>query len=211
VVIALLPAATAVMAVIRGKERPSLSFWVIAGIGAAVALVFASLQGGEFSAPTFSDLLIFGAVIAAAIGYAEGGLLARELGSWQTVSWALVLAGPLMVVLTVVAITQQPLSATPTQWAAFGYLAVVSMFLGFVAWYRGLAIGPIARVSQVQLVQPVITIVWAAVLLGEVLTWSTILGGVAVVICAAIAVRVRSNRPAFLLTTDVNTERHRSR
>lgn len=77
------------------------------------------------------------------------------------------------------------------QWAAFGYLAVVSMFLGFFAWYRGLAIGPIARVSQIQLIQPVLTICWAALLLGEALTWPTVLGGLAVILCAAAAVRVR--------------------
>jgi drug/metabolite transporter (DMT)-like permease len=121
------------------------------------------------------------------------------------VSWALVLASPLMVVLTVVAIAQQPVNATATQWAAFGYLGVVSMFLGFVAWYRGLAIGPIARVSQVQLVQPVITIVWAALLLGEVLTWSTIFGGLAVVLCAAIAVRVRLKPPLATTPPSVGT------
>ena len=88
----------------------------------------------------------------------------------------------------------QPPSATPIQWAALGYLAVVSMFLGFFAWYRGLAIGPMAQVSQVQLVQPVLTIVWAALLLGEELTWSTILGGGAVILCASIAVRIRMSR-----------------
>lgn len=195
VVIALLPAATAVMAVIRAKERPPVSFWVMAVIGALVAVVFASMQGGGFAQLTLSDLLLFGAVIAAAIGYAEGGLLARELGSWQTVSWALVLAVPLMVVLTIVASVQQPPAGTPVQWAAFAYLAVVSMFLGFFAWYRGLAIGPMAQVSQVQLVQPVLSILWAALLLQEALTWSTILGGIAVILCASIAVRVRLNRP----------------
>ena len=179
------------MAVVRGRERPPLSFWTMATIGAAVAIGFASLQGGGFAQLTLSDLLLFGAVVAAAIGYAEGGMLARELGSWQTVSWALVVSAPLMVVLMIVAITQHPLDATPTQWAAFAYLAVVSMFLGFVAWYRGLAIGPIAQVSQVQLVQPVITIVWAALILREELTWTTVLGGVAVVLCAGLAVRVR--------------------
>jgi len=194
VVIALLPAATAVMAVVRGRERPPLSFWTMAAIGAAVAIGFASLQGGGFAQLTLSDLLLFGAVIAAAIGYAEGGMLARELGSWQTVSWALVISSPLMVVLMIVAIDQQPLDATPTQWASFAYLAVVSMFLGFIAWYRGLAIGPIAQVSQVQLVQPVLTILWAALILREELTWSTVLGGVAVVLCAGFAVRVRARR-----------------
>ncbi len=191
VVIALLPAATAVMAVIRGRERPPLSFWVLAALGAVAALVFASVQGGGIGRLEWADLLLFGAVIAAAIGYAEGGLLARDLGAWQTISWALVLAAPVMGVLAVLSAVQQPPTASPIQWAAFGYLAAVSMFLGFFAWYRGLAIGPMARVSQVQLVQPVLSILWAALLLGEQITVPTVLGGLAVIACAGIAIRIR--------------------
>jgi len=194
VVIALLPAATAVMAVLRGHERPARSFWVFAALGALAAIVFAALQGGGFGHLHWSDLLLFGAVIAAAVGYAEGGLLARELGSWQTVSWALVLAAPLMIVLTTISVMQQPPTGTPVQWLAFAYLAVVSMFLGFFAWYRGLAIGPMAQVSQVQLVQPVMSILWAALILREQLTWPTIMGGVAVILCAGLAVRTRLGR-----------------
>ena len=196
VVIALLPAATAVMAAIRGKERPPKSFWTMAAVGAVTALVFAMLHGGDFGRLNWSDLLLFGAVAAAAVGYAEGGMLSRELGSWQTVSWALVIASPLMIVLTVVSMIHQPPAGTPIQWAALSYLAVVSMFLGFFAWYRGLAIGPMAQVSQVQLVQPVLSIMWAALLLGEELTWSTILGGGAVIVCAGVAVRIRLDRKA---------------
>jgi len=195
VVIALLPAATAVTAALRGSERPPASFWAMAAVGAVAATAFAALQGEGPGGPHWPDLLLFGAVAAAAVGYAEGGLLARELGAWQTVSWALVLSAPLMAVLTAVAVVRQPPSGTPVEWAAFAYLAVVSMFLGFFAWYRGLAIGPMARVGQVQLVQPVMTIGWAALLLHEQLTWPTVLGGAAVVACAAIAVRVRL-RPA---------------
>jgi drug/metabolite transporter (DMT)-like permease len=191
VVIALLPAATAVMAVLRGHERPPMSFWIMAGLGASVAVVFAALPGGGFSGLRWSDLLFFGAVVAAAIGYAEGGLLARELGAWPTISWALVLAAPLMIALSAVSLAQQPPTGTPVEWAAFAYLAVVSMFLGFFAWYRGLAIGPMVQVSQVQLVQPVMSICWAAVLLHEKLSWTTILGGVAVIACAASAIRAR--------------------
>jgi len=191
VVVGLLPAATAVMAVIRGRERPARSFWVFALLGAAAAIVFASAQHGGTGALQWSDLLLFGAVVAAAVGYAEGGLLARELGSWQTVSWALIIAAPLMLVLTIVSVAQQPPTATPVEWLAFAYLAVVSMFLGFFAWYRGLAIGPMAQVSQVQLVQPVMNIAWAALLLGEPVGWATLLGGVAVVACAGLAVRTR--------------------
>ncbi|TQM82977.1 EamA-like transporter family protein [Saccharothrix saharensis] len=194
VVIALLPAATAVMAVVRGQERPPSLFWGTVVAGVVAALAFASSSGGGFGPPSWSDVLLFGAVATAAVGYAEGGLLARELGSWQTVSWALVLSSPVMITLAVVSAVQRPPAGTATQWAAFGYLAVVSMFLGFFAWYRGLAIGPMARVSQVQLVQPVLGIGWAALLLRERLTWPTVLGGVAVVLCAAVAVRVRLDR-----------------
>ncbi|WP_310114369.1 DMT family transporter [Pseudarthrobacter oxydans] len=191
VVIALLPAATATAAVIRERERPPVAFWLVSGVGALAVTVFASAQSGGLGVILWADLLLLGSVAAAAVGYAEGGLLARELGSWQTISWALVLASPLMLILAAASASQQPPSATPVQWAAFGYLAVVSMFLGFFAWYRGLAIGPIARVSQIQLIQPVLTICWAALLLGEALAWSTVMGGLAVILCAAAAVRVR--------------------
>ena len=191
VVIAILPAATAVMAVLRGHERPPRSFWIFAALGAVVALVFASIQGGGFGHLGWADLLLFGAIISAAIGYAEGGLLSRELGSWQTVSWALVLSAPVMLVLTIVSIAIEPPHATPIEWTAFAYLAAVSMFLGFFAWYRGLAIGPMAQVSQVQLIQPVMTIGWAALILHEQLTLPTVLGGLAVIVCAALAVRTR--------------------
>ena len=194
VVIGLLPAATAVAAVLRTKERPSRSFWLFAALGAVVAIAFAALQNGGLGGLHPSDLLLFGAVLAAAVGYAEGGLLARELGAWQTVSWALVLSAPLMIALTSVALASGPPQATPLQWLAFAYLAVVSMFLGFFAWYRGLAIGPIAQVSQIQLVQPVLSILWAGILLHEQLGGATILGGLAVILCAALAVRTRQPR-----------------
>lgn len=195
VVIALLPAATAVAAVLRARERPHRSFWLAAGLGVIAAVVFAALQGGGLGALHLSDLLLFGAVVAAAIGYAEGGLMARELGPWQTVSWALVVSFPLMAVLTAWSVVQDQPSGTAVQWAAFGYLGVVSMFLGFFAWYRGLAIGPMAQVSQVQLSQPVMTIGWAALLLHEKLTWPTALGGLAVIACALLAVRSRNKVP----------------
>lgn len=201
VVIALLPAATATMAVLRGHERPPVAFWVVAAVGALAAMGFASAQWGGLGQLRWADLLLFGAVVAAAIGYAEGGLLARELGAWQTVSWALVLCAPLMVVLATVSATRHVPTATGVQWAAFAYLGVVSMFLGFFAWYRGLAIGPMAQVSQVQLVQPVLSISWAALLLGEVLTWVTVVGGLVVISCAGAAVRVRLGRRARTSST----------
>jgi drug/metabolite transporter (DMT)-like permease len=191
VVVAVLPATTAALVVLRTGERPRPTFWLLAALGAVAALGFAMLQGGGGGGLHRADLLLFLAVLTAAASYAEGGLLSRELGPWQTVSWALVLSSPLMLVLTAASVANQAPVATGAQWSAFGYLAVVSMFLGFFAWYHGLAIGPMAQVSQVQLVQPVLTIAWAVLLLHEHVTWPTLAGGSAVVLCAALAVRTR--------------------
>jgi drug/metabolite transporter (DMT)-like permease len=190
-VIGLLPAATAVMAVVRCEERVPAAFWTFAALGAAAVALFAGLQNGGLGSWQWSDVLLFGAVLAAAVGYAEGGLLARELGAWQTVSWALLLSGPLMIVLTVVAIAEDAPEAAPRQWLAFAYLSAVSMYLGYFAWYRGLAIGPMASLSQAQLIQPVLSMLWAGLLLGEQLTWPTLLGGLVVIGCARAAVRAR--------------------
>jgi drug/metabolite transporter (DMT)-like permease len=191
VVIALLPAVTAVVAVLRAGERPGPAFWFFSVAGAIAAVVFALLHGGGLGELHGADLLLLGAVVAGAVGYAEGGLLAREIGSWQTVSWALVLSAPLMLTLSGVAVARQAPSGTAVEWACFGYLSAVSMYLGFFAWYRGLAIGPMARVSQVQLVQPVLSICWAGLLLGEQIGWLTFAGGLAVIACAGGAVRSR--------------------
>lgn len=195
VVIAVLPAMTAVVVVLRSRQPPATAFWVFAGLGALASVTFALLGSGGSVGLHAADLLLLGAVLAAAVGYAEGGLLAREVGAWQTVSWALVLASPVMLTLTAWAVAQQPPTATPTEWACFGYLSVVSMYLGFFAWYRGLAIGPMATVSQAQLVQPVLSIGWAALLLGEHVTWPTFVGGLAVILCAGGAVRLRLAAP----------------
>lgn len=191
VVIALLPAATAGAAVVRVRERPPRTFWIASTVGAVAAVGFAVLQGGGLGQVGSADLLLFGAVVAAAVGYAEGGLLARELGAWQTVSWALVISAPVMLVLTISAVVRHPPQAGATEWAAFAYLGLMSMWLGFFAWYRGLAVGPMAQVSQIQLTQPVMTIAWAGLLLGEEITPLTVLGGAVVILCAALAVRSR--------------------
>lgn len=191
VVIGLLPAATAVVAVIRTNERVPGRFWVFAFLGAVAVVSFASVAAGEFGHFEWADLLLVGAVITSAIGYSEGALVSRELGSWQTISWTLVIWSPVMIGMTIASLAIEPVVATPTQWAAFIYLGAVSMYLSFFGWYRGLAIGPITTVSQVQLIQPVLSIVWAALLLGEVITIEIAVGGAVVIACAALAVRTR--------------------
>lgn len=192
VIIAVLPAATAVATVLRTGERPTARFWWSVLAGALAVAMTAGLQGGSGFAVEWADAWLVAAVLSAAVGYAEGGMLARELGAWQTISWALALLAPVMLTLAVVAARVEPPHASPAQWAAFGYLGAVSMFAGFVAWYHGLALGPMAQVSQVQLTQPVMTLTWATLLLHERPAPVTLLGGVAVVLCTAGAVRSRT-------------------
>ncbi|MEY5017666.1 MAG: hypothetical protein RL431_715 [Actinomycetota bacterium] len=196
VIIGLLPAMTAVAAVLRGRERPTRMFWVAAGLGAVSVVGFSAIthEGGAGVSP--ADLLLVAAVLCAAIGYAEGGLLSREIGSWQTISWALVVALPFMVPLTIVSLDGFTWNVTPQAWLGFGYLTAVSMFLGFFAWYRGLAIGPMTRVSQIQLVQPVLTILWAALFFGEKVDLLVWCAAATVVMWATLAVRARINASA---------------
>jgi drug/metabolite transporter (DMT)-like permease len=193
VVIGLLPAATAAIAVIRTREHVSARFWVAALAGAAAVTAFIAHANAGLGAFRPADLWLGAAVLLAAIGYAEGGLLARTLGSWQTICWALLLALPVMAAFTARAAAAQSVAAGPRAWVAFAYLSLVSMFLGFFAWYRGLAIGPMAQVSQVQLIQPVLSLMWAALIVGEPLHAPIAISAGAVVACAAYAVRARSS------------------
>lgn len=193
VIVGLLPTMTAVVAVTLTRERPGLRFWIGASAGAAATVVFAFVAHGGTSGGGVDDLYLICAVLLGAIGYAQGGILARELGAWQTICWALVLALPVMAVVSARSIhLHPPTDITTAQWSAFAYLCGVSMFLGFFAWYRGLAIGPMTVVSQTQLVQPVLSVAWSALLLGEALSLGVVGGGLAVIACAAFTVRSRT-------------------
>lgn len=196
VAIAALPAATAAVTVLRTKERAGVRFWCAAALGTVAATTAGVLHsGGTGGGLHAADPLLLAAVATGAVGYAEGGLLSRDLGSWQTICWALVLGLPVMTVLSVASALDSWAAwwAVDTDsWAAFGYLSLVSMFLGFFAWYRGLALGPMLQVSQVQLVQPLLSIAWAALLLREHVTLPTLLSGLLVIVCAATAVRARN-------------------
>ena len=182
----LLPLATALYAALRGYERPSKGFWLVALLGTGLVLVFALSQGG--GALQRADLLMFGAVVAAAAGYAEGGRLARRLGGQEVICWALVLAAvPAAVLLLTLEGDQLGRLATAglASWLAFGYITVFSMFIGFFFWYRGLALGGVAKVGQVQLLQPFLSLAGAAVLLGETLTPANV--GFALAVIATVA------------------------
>ena len=182
----LLPLATALYAALRGYERPSKGFWLVALLGTGLVLVFALGQGG--GTLQHADLLMFGAVVAAAAGYAEGGRLARRLGGQEVICWALVLAAiPAALLLLTLPGDRLARLATagPASWLAFGYVTVFSMFIGFFFWYRGLALGGVAKVGQVQLLQPFLSLAGAALLLGETLTLANV--GFALAVIATVA------------------------
>jgi drug/metabolite transporter (DMT)-like permease len=189
VVIGLLPGATAVCAVLRAGERPSRSFWLASGAGAICIGAFALSRGDGRISP--ADLLLFGALAAGAIGYAEGGRLAREMPGWRVISWALVFTGPISIPVTLVLLVTGDPHWSGKALVGFGYVTLVSMFLGFFAWYAGLGRAGIARASQVQLAQPILTLGWSALLLGEHLDAATALAAVAVLGCVVWTQRTR--------------------
>jgi drug/metabolite transporter (DMT)-like permease len=191
VVIAVLPAATALVAVVRGGERPSWRFWLAASAGLVVVVAFTIVTAhGALGA---GDALLLLATALCAVGYAEGASLSRTLGGARTICWALVLSAPLTIPVTaIVAILAAPSHAGASAWLGLAYVAVVSMFLGFFAWYAGLARGGTARVSQIQLLQPLLTVVWSAAVLGERIGVGTVIAGAAVLACVAATQRARA-------------------
>ena len=167
IVIGVLPIATALAATLLHGERPSRAFWMAALGGLATVLAFAFVTGAG-GRPEPADGLLLLAVASAAIGYAEGASLSRELGGWQTISWALVLSLPVTLPVSGYALWQHGVvEASLSSYLGFGYLTTVSMFLGFFFWYAGIARGGAARVGQLQLMQPVLTLCWSALFLGE--------------------------------------------
>jgi drug/metabolite transporter (DMT)-like permease len=189
VVVGLLPAATAVYATVRGGERPSPAFWAAAAAGLVAVLTFVATTGTALR-PEAGDLLLLGAVASAAAAYGEGGRLARRLGGWQTICWALLVALPVTVPGALIAVLAHgAVDPTPTSVLGFAYVSLVSMFLGFFAWYAGLARGGVASVSQVQLAQPVLTLLWSWAFLDERVTPATLAAATAVLTCVALARR----------------------
>ena len=183
VFIGMLPLATATCAVLRGGERPHAAFWVFSVLGAAIVAGFALVHsdGGSLA----GDSLMVAAVLVCGLGYAEGAAISRRLGGWQVISWALLLALPVMVVIVFATLPPRWGDIGPAAWAGLAYVSIFSMFVGFVFWYRGLAIGGIAAVGQLQLLQPFFGLTLAALLLHEPVAWTMVLSTVVVVLCVA--------------------------
>jgi drug/metabolite transporter (DMT)-like permease len=197
VILGLLPAVTAVFAAVVGGERLPRTFWIACLGGVGILVLYLSVTSFvETGVPTIGlgDLWMVAATVSAGYGYAVGGKQAKSIGGPRSISWALVLLLPLSVPAAIVALLVGEFTVTPTVLLGMGYLIVISQFLGFFAWYGGLARGGIARIGQAQQVQPLLTLVWASLLLGEAFNPWTIVVGVAVAALVAVAQRARFRR-----------------
>ena len=171
VLLGILPLATAAAGALFWHERPSRGFWVAAIAGSGLVVAFSLLRSaGAFE---LADLAIVAAVLFAAIGYAVGARLAKTLGGLQVISWALVIALPFTIVPTILTAPSR-FDLPASVWIGFAYASVVSQYLGFLPWYKGLALGGVARVGQTQLLQPFFTLFAAALLLNETIDVMTI-------------------------------------
>lgn len=192
VVLGALPIATALVAVMITHERPKPLFWIASLAGAALVVAFALRQGG--GALSSGDLLLFAAIAASATGYAFSGRLTARMPGWEVISWAVVIALPVSLPAAVLTFPADAGQVALKPWLALLYVALFPQWIGFFAWNAGMAMGGIARVSQMQLLQPFVTFALAAAFAGETITPQTLLFAAAVVVTVAISTRTRTRR-----------------
>ena len=190
VVIGILPMLTAVFGALCTGARPRPLFWFATAAGTAVVVVYAAASSRS-AALGVGDLFLFGALVCAAAAYAEGGRLARTMPGGQVIAWGLVAALPVSVPLTAAALRNAPFEPTATSLAALGYMAVFSVFVGMVLWYRAMGLAGVPRVSSIQLGQPLLSVVWSWLLIGEPLRAETIAAAILVLVCVATAQKAR--------------------
>lgn len=189
VAVGLLPLVTAAAGTLRAHERPGPLFWLVSVAGVLGVVAFAWSEGGGALRP--ADLWLLVAVVTCGLSYAEGALLARDFGGLAVISWALIVSLPIMVPLAAWRVAVTPLDVSRGSWSAFAYLCLMSAYLSWVPWFRALAGGGIARIGQVQLMQPPLSVLLAVLFLAEEVTLASALALAAVVACAAIGRRVR--------------------
>ncbi len=184
VVIALVPAATAVLSAARNSERLPRPFWLACLTGLAAVTGYAATSGG--ASARIGDLWLAAAVLACAVGYVEGARAARRIGAIPALCWAMLLLAPAAVPLLAAAVLTRPAAPIPASaWAGLGYVGVISMFAASLAWYRGLAAGGTARIGQLNLAQPFLAVGWSALLLGEHISWAVPVTAAIVLCCMA--------------------------
>ena len=166
VIVGVLPLATAAVGALLHRQRPSMGFWICAAIGSGLVVGFALLRSGSAGVALHpADALLLAAMGCAAVGYGYGARLSQRMRAEHVICWALVISLPITLPASWLARPEGAVQASA--WWGFAYVAVFSMWLGFFAWYRGLALGGTVRVSQVQLVQPFLGMLFAVPLLGE--------------------------------------------
>jgi drug/metabolite transporter (DMT)-like permease len=195
VVLGILPLATSAISTLIAGERPSPAFWLAALAGAALVIGFTLHEGGGSLGQ--GDVFLLGAALASALGYVLSGKLVRAgLPGWEVISWVLVVALPVTIPVALWTMPQEPATIPAWSWIGFAYVALMSQYLGFFAWNAGLAIGGIAHVSQVQLLQTFVTLLIASVLNRESIALSAwfVAGAVFVLVVAAGKAKVRQTR-----------------
>ena len=197
VVTGLMPLATAVAAAIYFRQRPSNGFWACAVLGCVMVLAFAAHQGSGSLSP--ADGLLMLAVVSTAIGYVAGARVAAELPAEQVICWVLTISLPFTVPIALALWPALPVRTSA--WGGFAYVTVFSMWLGFFAWYRGLALGGAVRVSQVQLVQPFLALLFAVPVLGEKLEAGTVLFSLAVIAVVFVGKKMPAHAPTLQRTS----------
>ncbi|GAA3390507.1 DMT family transporter [Cryptosporangium minutisporangium] len=190
VIIGVLPLATAALSSALTGRRLSGTFWAAAGLGALAVVGFALQQ--SHGLPTLGDVYLLGALLLCAAGYAQGGRLTAYLPGWQVIAWGVIAALPISTLVTVLALVAEPVHLTATTIVGMTYLAAVSQFGGFVVWYRGMALIGVPKASQLQLAQPLLTLVWAVLLMGEHLSPLAPVTALVVVGCIAVTQRTRT-------------------
>lgn len=189
VVIGGLPLATATISAALTGRRPSRAFWTAAVLGALTVAAFTLQQ--SHGLPTLGDVYLFGALLVCAAGYAQGGRLASHLPGWQVIAWGVVAALPVSALVTTLSLPWEPVHVTAKAVVGMAYVAVVSQFGGFVVWYRGMAAIGVPKASQIQLAQPLITLVWSVLLMGEQLSPLAAVTALIVLGCIAATQRAR--------------------
>jgi drug/metabolite transporter (DMT)-like permease len=186
IVIGLLPLLTALFGVLRTGARPRPLFWLATAAGTATVIWYA-VSRGRTEPPGVGDAYLVAALVLAAAAYAEGGRLARTMPGGQVIAWALVAALPLAIPLTVVALIRSPFAPSTASLAAVGYMAIFSVFVGMVLWYRGMGLAGVTRVSATQLVQPLLSVFWSWLLVGEPLVPQTVVAAILVLVFVGLA------------------------
>jgi drug/metabolite transporter (DMT)-like permease len=183
VVTALLPLSTAVLGALWFKQRPSRGFWACAVVGSGLVLAFMLWRQWQATGNIYlgtANIYLIIAMTTGAFGYIGGARLTPRLGSEQVICWVLVSSLPLTLPMAWIFVPAQPAAIASMSWVGFAYVALFSMWIGFFAWYRALALGAV-RVSQVQLIQPFLSLLFAVPLVGERLDMLTLFFAIAVI------------------------------